>query len=273
MRAISAFSFAAFAMVEATSTQVRQNETLQSTISRRPSRIIARRPQQRNHSNSNPNINGPSTLVPSSSSRTLGPPELDPDQLSNSLLQGTSVQTPQAQGSYVVVGGEEVYLRVRIPIPGLQAVVTTLKVTTQTYLADVLETLIRKRKEHLQDSKDWVLMLGDQDIIAPTDRTVESLQGNYNLRLVKKIQVSDLLRREKESAAGRLANTNPSASIFKRLSEPQQPKYVTASDISGPQKWNVFRKHAMSLGRHERVLSSELVVGSANSQLTASSRQ
>jgi hypothetical protein len=248
-------------VVEATPIQVRQNETVQNTISRRPSRIIARRPQVRKDSFNNVNAGGSvaggsSTIRPSMSHRTLAIADMDPDQLSNSLLQGAALDAEHTSSSYVVVGGEEVYLRVRIPIPGLQAVVTTLKVTTQTYLADVLETLIRKRKEHLHDSKDWVLMLGDRDIIAPTDRTVESLQGNYNLRLVKKREVSELLQREKD-IAGRLNNTNPSASIFKRLSEPAQPRYVTASEITAPQKWIVSRKHAMSLGRHERVLTSE----------------
>jgi len=160
-------------------------------------------------------------------------------------------------------------------MPGLEAVVSTVKVTTNTYLADVLDTICRKRKEQLGDSKQWVLMLGDQDIIVPLDRTIESLQGSYNLRLAKKTDVAALVTAETRDRFGRLVNRDPSASIFKRLSEPAQPKYISASDVTSLykvsydgittlcdcrsnlfwQRFTVFRKHAMNIGRHERILA------------------
>ena len=117
-----------------------------------------------------------------------------------------------APSSYVAPIGEDVYLRVKIPMPGLEAVVSTVKVTTDTYLADILEAVCQKRKEQLGDHKQWVLMLGDQDLVVPLDRTVDSLQGSYNLRLVKRSEVTSLMKAMPRYG---LENTNPSASIFK----------------------------------------------------------
>lgn len=169
-------------------------------------------------------------LLKSSSSQGQGAPALEAadEAVSSSLLADRPPAL--AATTYAAPGGTEVYLRIKLPVPGLESVVSTVKVTTNTYIGDVLETICHKRKEHLVDPKDWVLMLGDKDIIAPTDRTVESLQGNFNLRLVKKSEIASLLKAQQ--ASGPLNNTNPSASIFKRLSEPAQPKYLMASDVS-----------------------------------------
>lgn len=168
----------------------------------------------------------PGLLPPSASTMNI-----DADLMSTSMLDGTSIMAPVAS-SYAAPGGADVYLRVRIPMPGLEAVVSTVKVTTHTYLADVLDTICKKRKEQLGNAKDWVLMLGDQDVIVPLDRTIESLQGSHNLRLAKKADVADLIKAEARGRLGRLVNRDPSASIFKRLSEPPQPKYVSASDFT-----------------------------------------
>jgi hypothetical protein len=189
-----------------------------------------------------------------------------------------------------------VYLRVRIPMAGLEAITTTVNVPSDMYLADVLDLICRKK--FLGNAKDWALLLADKDIIVPLDRTVESLQGTHNLRLEKRSDVVGLIKERPK--AGNLQNTNPNgtsfltvsnretrssplyyvsaASIFKRLSEPAQPKYVSASDVASgykvrkiplwtpglvvlifrimvTQKFIVQRKTPMSLGRHERVLS------------------
>lgn len=167
-------------------------------------------------------------LHPSSQNSIAGSTSQRTLQVDDAEVHSPSDKMSNLTATYAAPGGTEVYLRIRIPMAGLEAVVSTVKVTTNTYLADVIDTICRKRKEHLKDAKDWALMLGDKDIVAPLDRTVESLRGNHNLRLVKKSQIANLL----DGSSKQLANVNPSASIFKRLSEPAQPKYVSASDVT-----------------------------------------
>ena len=52
------------------------------------------------------------------------------------------------------------------------------------YLQQVLELVCRKRNQ--MDSKDYILLLGDQSLPVPLDRTVASLQGKRELLLVKR---------------------------------------------------------------------------------------
>ena len=52
------------------------------------------------------------------------------------------------------------------------------------YLQEVLELVCRKRNQI--DSKDYILLLGDQSLPVPLDRTVASLQGKRELLLVKR---------------------------------------------------------------------------------------
>lgn len=238
-KAISAFSFQAFAIVPASEAAFATNTAIQSQIQRRPSRLIGRPSASRlapSPSSATGLVSGAD--APAAPSRQDSQQHLvveDPsDAVSTSLRADRDPVTPGPQShAGAGPGGDEVLLRVRIPVPGLESVISTVKVTTKTYLADVVETICKKRREHLGDAKSWVLMLGDRDIIAPTDRTVESLRGNYSLRLVKKKEISGLVQ---ATQSGQLANTNPSASIFKRLSEPAQPRYVSASDVTPQNK-------------------------------------
>ena len=52
------------------------------------------------------------------------------------------------------------------------------------YLQEVLELVCRKRNQI--DSKDYILLLGDQSLPVSLDRTVASLQGKRELLLVKR---------------------------------------------------------------------------------------
>ena len=52
------------------------------------------------------------------------------------------------------------------------------------YLQEVLELVCRKRNQ--MDSKDYILLLGDQSLPVPLDRNVASLQGKRELLLVKR---------------------------------------------------------------------------------------
>ena len=52
------------------------------------------------------------------------------------------------------------------------------------YLQEALELVCRKRRQ--MDPKDYALLLGDQSLLIPLDRTVASLQGKRELLLVKR---------------------------------------------------------------------------------------
>src|SRR6266576_6574454 len=52
------------------------------------------------------------------------------------------------------------------------------------YLQEALELVCRKRWQ--MDPKDYALLLGDQSLLIPLDRTVASLQGKRELLLVKR---------------------------------------------------------------------------------------
>lgn len=197
-----------FGVTEASSSQVAINDAFQATIVRRPSRIIAGPPK----------TSAAATLAPSASINTFGGHSL-------ADMAGTIQNTPSAM-SAADRRAPDVLLRVRIPMLDSGPVTSTVKVPSNMYLADVLELICRKRKEpHLSQPKDWVLMVADKDIVVPLDRTVEGLQGVHQLGLARRADVADLIEPESRSA-------NPAASIFKRLSEVPQPKYISAADVT-----------------------------------------
>ena len=201
-----------FGVVEASSSQIAANSAHQASIVRRPSRIIAGPPKTLS----------PARIAPSHSSTTFG---------ALSLIDGagTIQNTPSAMTTAEDV--PQVLLRVRIPMLDSGPLTSTVKVASNMYLADVLELICRKRKEpHLANPKEWVLMVADKDMVVPLDRTVEGLQGVHQLRLARKADVTD--GRDAAPPIGTPSNTNPSASIFKRLSEVPQPKYITAADVT-----------------------------------------
>merc|ERR1711939_989513 len=138
------------------------------------------------------------------------------------------------------------------PLKGVEAVTTTLHVPNDMYLADVLELTCKKK--FLDNPKEWMLVVPDRGIVVPLDRTVESLQGTHNLALARKSTMPSAAAATSSARAktGGLVNTNPNASIFKRLSEPPQPKYVSAADLNtNYRSYTVQRKMPMPLGRHE----------------------
>lgn len=185
--------------------------------------------------------------------------------LSGSLMVGGSGPMTFSGASIM---GIPVYLKIRIPSPGkgVDSIMTTLNVSMDMYLADVLETLCKKKA--LGPSKNWALVVPSsssissqqRDIIVPLDRTVQSLQGVTSLALIKRSQVSSklLINSDIINGSSNSHNTNPSASIFKRLSEPPQPKYVSITDLTSTNKSFVVQtKRRGILGKQERLLTIE----------------
>lgn len=174
-------------------------------------------------------------------------------------IQGTPIFASGALSrSALGSSSQSIFLRVLVtPNPEVRYK-TTLQVPSDMYLADVLEMICRKR--HLSNVDEWALIVPDKSIVVPLDRTVESLQGNHDLALVRRSSLGAL------GGAGALSSssTNPNASIFKRYSaasDPNapsgQPKYTKALDIAAAYKsYTVYRKSPMFGGRHnERSLT------------------
>ena len=191
----------------------------------------------------------------------LGVPGAGTQVTAGSLIniQGTPIFASGALSrSALGSSSQSIFLRVLVtPNPEVRYK-TTLQVPSDMYLADVLEMICRKR--HLSNVEDWALIVPDKSIVVPLDRTVESLQGNHDLALVRRSSLGAL----GNTGALSSSSTNPNASIFKRYSatsDPNaasgQPKYTKALDIAAAYKsYTVYRKSPMFGGRHnERSLT------------------
>lgn len=104
-------------------------------------------------------------------------------------VQGTPIFASSALGRSVMgPSSASIFLRVLITPNSEVKYRTTLQVPSEMYLADVLEMICKKR--HLENADEWALTapdkMKDRDIVVPLDRTVESLQGNHDLQLVRR---------------------------------------------------------------------------------------
>lgn len=262
-----------FAVVMATEAQAQQNESAQAQIQRRPSRVLGD-PKQKPRAPTEP-----AGSIHSIAANSLLPPITAVTGTSGTIYDGIKTIGGGISGSLLSSGygsaplggssltGSSVYLKIRIPSPGrgVDSIITTMNVTVDMYLADVLETLVKKKS--LGHAKDWALLVPSslsipshqRDILVPLDRTVQSLQGVNSLALVKRTQVSSKLLRNTRLNGNLIAqNTNPSASIFKRLSEIPQPKYVSITDLTSSSKTFLIQtKRRGILGKSDRLLTIE----------------
>ncbi|EPQ53477.1 SIN1-domain-containing protein [Gloeophyllum trabeum ATCC 11539] len=233
---ISKFNFDAYAILEANPSQVQQNRVLESKLQRRPSRVMAakKKVELAPAGLAPPGITGPGT------SAMLG------STLASS--QGMLSSSLGPSSSY----GPQVFLRIRIAeaVDSVH-VYTTVQVSSGTYMQEVLELVCRKRK--LADPNQYALILPEQNILVPLDRTVASLEGKTILVLAKRSMLQEMgVRVDKQ--AGR--TTDPNASIFKRQSEVPEVGFSAALDyMAAYKKYTVHRKIPMLVGRLERVLA------------------
>ncbi|EIW71160.1 hypothetical protein TREMEDRAFT_27794, partial [Tremella mesenterica DSM 1558] len=240
---ISKFSYGQFAIVEATEAQIRQNLAKAPHIQRRPSRVIAGPSRLRPPAPSRPNLTKhPSadasvTSLSSNDMSVIGGPSLSSTGLKGSVGLSSTLSKP-------------VLLRVRVAASADVHFTTTISVPSDMYIADLTEVLCKKKR--LQSpSSDWVLCLADLSIALPLDRTVASLEGKTDLALVRRQWAVEHGLRIGDRRGG-----DPSASIFKRQSEPaplQKFGPGVADFTQTYKKYVVQRK--IAIGRHERVLA------------------
>lgn len=245
-RPISKFSFDEFGLVEATPSQVNENNTTTP-----------------NPTNSKRALNSIPEGVSSDallSSRT-GSSLLTG---SNGLNSTTTVSSPATSTKPTArAPGASVLLKVKLLPETLGGAAqysqsTILDVTTETYLGDVLDQVCKRRN---LDKFMFSLRLAGSNVVVPSDRTVESLGGRVELLLVRK-KATDLftdtaLPRSMTPNAPIVAAAGSSARLG-GLTETSGlssfiPDIVTSNTY---QRWTVWRRQPMSfMGRHERILA------------------
>lgn len=258
-RPISKFTFDEFALVEATASQIAENRALTPDPlgSRGALKTI-------------PEVHVESASGPSSAHGLMNGSNLSaiPSGVStmhSSLAPSTMPNTASSIRAAPRAPGAPVLLKIRLrPDPPNSAAAltqnTVLDVTTETYLGDVLDQVCSRRN---LDKSIYTLRLAGSNIIVPSDRTIESLQGRTELLLVRK-RPADLLM---DTSAPRSMTPNapimvPNTYAGSKLGLGEQssnnlakyiPDIVTSSTY---QRWIVWRRQPMSfMGRQERVLA------------------
>ncbi|KAF8707786.1 SAPK-interacting protein 1 (Sin1), Pleckstrin-homology, partial [Rhizoctonia solani] len=242
-------TFEELAIVEATPEQVQQNIAAEASIARRPSRMMVTKPRQDSNTTGGlappgavPGQTGPVAMMSSS------------DVVTSNILTGASFGGTTS----VMPGGPSIFLRIKVAAKADVHYSTTINVTADTYMADVLEHVCRKRR--LQDVKEWALMTENPSILIPLDRTVASLTGTKELLLVKR-SLLDSLGLGKHSRVPR--SSDPNASIFDMLQDANPGRGFSSSmdyreaykASRNRQKFTVHRKIPMLVGRHERIIA------------------
>ncbi|KIY45089.1 hypothetical protein FISHEDRAFT_76934 [Fistulina hepatica ATCC 64428] len=243
-RQVIRFNADAYAVMEATPTQVQQNQEVARKIQRRPSRITAvnRTPP--------PGLLNLPTLQQSNISMQ-GPGSVTISGLGG-LPASTIGSLPLSMSLGASVRGPQVFLRIRVAeAADAVHISTTIQASAGMYMQEVLELICRKRK--LADPRDYALLLGDMSLLIPLDRTVASLQGTRELVLVRKSMLPQL---GDDVLKGTGKTTDPNASIFKRMSDTPEMQFSGEFDYTTAyKKYVIYRKMPMLVARQERTLA------------------
>ncbi|MCO5588205.1 hypothetical protein L7F22_042160 [Adiantum nelumboides] len=236
IRLIGKFGADELAICEATPAQIKQNQSASALLERRVSR-------QRQQSTGLQSLQPPTGVTGYANVPNIpsGPSKDGGGEISGSFGPATSPNLTNH--------GPPIFLRILVTPNKDVRYKTTLQVTNDRYLADVLETICKRRD--LGSPEKWALVVPEKDIVVPLDRTVESLQGNYDLALVRRQDLG-----LQHSGAFTTQSTNPNASIFKRISQPEPRYQAAAKEIASVYKsYTVNRRMPTFLGRHERTLT------------------
>ncbi|KAI0718350.1 stress-activated map kinase interacting protein 1-domain-containing protein [Cerioporus squamosus] len=243
---ISKFNFDAYAVLEATPSQMQQNRILESKIQRRISRVVVKK---KSTGLLNATASTSTALVPPTDT-LLGTSANLLGSLGSSLGMFPSSLGPSSSH------GPALFLRIRIATgadePG--HVSTTIQASGGMYMAEVLEAVCQRRK--LSSPKDYALVVEvspDVKINIPLDRTVRSLQGKRELILIKKNMLREYGVEVRERKGG---TTDPNASIFTTDIQTQEQNLSQMFDfMNAYRKYTVYRKMPMMVTRSARMLT------------------
>ncbi|KAI9841033.1 MAG: hypothetical protein M1837_001063 [Sclerophora amabilis] len=245
-----------FALVEATEQQFRENERLTPKFAQE-----------------DPPAEGPDELVPQPNSALNPTPMSGPAQRRNPLL-GPSFNAPSAIRMNLTQPadmpsappshatprtGASKILRVHLISPGGYTQLVAVDVTTDTYLAEVLTIVCKKRNI---DKAHHILKVSNTNVVAPLDRTVESLGDRGDIDLVPRRFGND----GPMILSGSPGSTPPNAPLlvaegrkFKKgptqMLHPLAQKQDVLGSSANYKKYTIWRKQPMSfMPTHERIL-------------------
>ncbi|KAI0746565.1 stress-activated map kinase interacting protein 1-domain-containing protein [Daedaleopsis nitida] len=244
---ISKFNFDAYAVLEATQSQIQQNKILESKIQRRISRVVVKKKSTGllNATSTTGNLAPQADSLLGTSANLLG---------LGSLSLGSSIGMFPSSLGPSSSHGPPLFLRIRIASAADEPghVSTTIQASGGMYMAEVLDAVCTKRK--LSDAKDYALVVevGDSKMNIPLDRTVRSLQGKRELILMKK----NMLREYGVEVRERKGTTDPNASIFTTDVATQEQTLSSMFDfMNAYRKYTVYRKMPMMVTRSARMLT------------------
>ncbi|KAF5351261.1 hypothetical protein D9756_008465 [Leucocoprinus leucothites] len=224
------FNADAYAILEATPAQIKQNREIETKI-QRPIKTIKKQADK---------LAVPNQVAPSA----VGAPSL----LTMSW-NGASAPISTSIGPSTS-HGPQIFLRVRVDMADAGHISTTIPVSAGMYMQEALEMVCRRRK--LPNPKEYALLLADRSILIPLDRTVASLQGKRELLLVKRSALPTL---GGDIVKGVGRTTDPNASIFKHSDTPEI-QYTTPLDYTAAyKKYTIYRKMPMLVARQPRTLA------------------
>ena len=138
--------------------------------------------------------------------------------------------------------------------------ITTIEVTTDTYIAEVLDTVCKRWK---LEKAYHILKVTGTNTVAPVDRTVEAIGNRTDLDLVRRRFANDGAL----GISGSPGSSSPNAPLLLTAETPKKGKRTAQmmyplsvkQDVLGStaryKKYNVIRKQAMSFtSSHQRVL-------------------
>ncbi|KXN81704.1 Stress-activated map kinase-interacting protein 1 [Leucoagaricus sp. SymC.cos] len=228
---ITKFNADAYAILEASAAQIKQNREIETKIQRPIKTPAKKQPDKLAAPNTGPSAAGAPSLLTASWVGVSAP-------ISTSLGPSSS-------------HGPQIFLRIRVDTADAVHISTTIPVSAGMYMQEALEMVCRRRK--LANPKDYaLLLLADRSILIPLDRTVASLQGNRELLLVKRSALP-MMGGNIVTGVGR--TTDPNASIFKNPDTPEI-QYTTPLDWTAAyKKYTIYRKMPMLVARQGRTLA------------------
>ncbi|KAI9702479.1 MAG: hypothetical protein M1836_000959 [Candelina mexicana] len=243
-----------FALVEATKEQYADNEALAPTG---PEPISSLQEDPENESGTE--------QPPQTRTGPIGPrtnPVLGLPFASSTLRNNgsTPADTPAMPTSHATPRtGASKILKIHFTSANAHTQTLTIDVTTDTYIAEVLDTVCRKWNF---DRAHHILKVSGTNTVAPLDRTVEAIGGRADLDLIRKRFGND----GPLSLTGSPGSTSPNAPLLLTSQNPKKGKKAALHPLAQNQdflgntatykRYNVVRKQPMSFTpSHPRILA------------------
>ena len=256
-----------FALVEATEAQFKENQNLTPKYDQYASTSDESTPEAPTSSTSTIIVSTQRQSQPTEKKEVAFAPSIGPRKLTATTLADkpaipTTHSTPRM--------GPAKQLRIHFTSLEASTQVTTIEVTTDTYLAEVLDNVCKRWK---LDKAYHILKVSGTNTIAPVDRTVEALGARTDLDLVRRRFANDGAL----GIAGSPGSSSPNAPLMLPSgagaetprkggkgrtglaagmgSHPLAQKQDLLGSTAKYKKYNVIRKQPMSFApSHQRVL-------------------